>query len=203
MLHLRPPTGEKSPTGTLSSPPRPPRRPSEGACFLFSVPHLFTCLWRKAGEEPVEFLNHRLRQFLAIRLLQQSVSCTFDWNQFRGRRNQLDRTRQFFNRAERITRTTDEQDGSAQTGEMRGPQLRRPSRRMQRIRQQKQAFHRRRLRGRQHTRPTSPVGHTAKKSSSRKLLLHKLDGPLQPGLIMLGVGGGRRAVRTPLAKRQV
>src|SRR5664279_994312 len=121
MLHLRPSTGEKPPTSTLSSPPRSPRRPNGGTCFYLGCPSLSPAFGERLGEEPVEFLNHRLRQFLAIRLLQQSVSCTFDWNQFRRRRNQLDRARQFFNRAERITRTTDEQDGSAQTGEMRGP----------------------------------------------------------------------------------
>src|ERR1017187_11393 len=38
MVHLSPKVGEKSPTGTLSSPPRSPRQPSEGAYFYLACP---------------------------------------------------------------------------------------------------------------------------------------------------------------------
>ncbi len=131
------------------------------------------------------------------------MSGTFDGNQLRGRRNQLDRGLQLRDRAKGVACTADEENGSPQAGEMRGPQLFWPSWRMQRIRQQEQPIDQSRLGGNQHAGLTSSIGNAAEKGPSCKLLLHELDGPPQSGLIMLGIGRGRRPMRTPLAIGEV
>src|ERR1039457_2071784 len=110
--------------------PRSLRRPNGGTCFYLGCPILSRAFRERVGEEGEKFPHHRLRQLLAVGLLQQAMCGALDWNQFRGRRNQLDRALQFRDRAKRVARATNEENGSPQAGEMRGSQLRRASRRM-------------------------------------------------------------------------
>lgn len=154
-------------------------------------------------EECPKPVHYEFRQFVAIRFLQQTVSRAFDGNELAWRGNQLDRALQFRDRTECVAGSADEESRNTQTGEMGGPQLRWPARRMQRVRKQEQTFGQCGVGRHQHTCLTSAVGDAAEKSVPWHLLLHESDSPPQSVLIMLGIRGRRWTGGTPLTKRQV
>ena len=109
--------------------------------------------------------QHPARHVMAA--VREIVPCVLDRHQIGGSGNEAESRAHFIERAERIARAVDEQGGCAQIRQVRGAQLLRLIRRMERVRQQEQRIHNRGILGCQHAGLPAAVGVPAQKQANR------------------------------------
>src|ERR1700722_4985562 len=126
-----------------------------------------------------------------------------DRQEFRWSWDQRQRRLQFGNGTERVGGSVDENSRRAQIGKMRGPQLGRLARWVQRIGQQQQAFRELGFLGREHAGLPSSVRLAAEIDRARRHFAKKLDCRSQAGSVRGRQRWRRGTARTLLAKRKV
>ena len=131
------------------------------------------------------------------------VPGAFDFKQADVSRNQLQRSSDFPGRGERITRTMDEQRGSAEIGKVRRSHFGRLARRMQWVREQQERIHQVRCFGGENTRLPAAVRMTAGPDSLRLLLPNFEYLFPQPCPVARRVPWPGRTMRPLLAKRKI
>ena len=118
-------------------------------------------------------------------------------------RDERERGGEFVDGGEAVAHAGDEERRSAQRGEMRGAQLGRALRRVQRIAEQQERVRQAGFGGAKHGRLPASVGMAAEEDAAWGLRAHGFDGQAESGLIARGAARRRRAMRPDLAEGEI
>ncbi len=168
-------------------------------------PHVNGVFLREHNPAPTQLCRQQLFQTSdGIELSPgQIVPRARNLHQHRARGNKIQRCPYLLDRPERVSRPLNEQHRRPQFGEMRGSQLPRLARCVQRIRQQQQTFSYRRFFRRQHGRLPAAIRLTAQNHFPLHQPPHCRHRRPQTVAILPRRRWRRRPERPPLPKRQI